>query len=73
MSTISKKQFKQYIECFDFTGLFNQLGWTYLDEQTPVRLKEETYHRKLRKNYPDYIKEESSEIPEKEKKGRKKS
>mgnify|MGYP003794580689 FL=1 len=43
MSTISKKQFKQYIECFDFTGLFNQLGWTYLDEQTPVRLKEETY------------------------------
>ena len=43
MSTISKKQFKQYIEVFDFTGLFNQLGWTYLDEQTPVKLKEETY------------------------------
>lgn len=43
MSTISKKLFKQFIEEFDFTGLFNQLGWTYLDEQTPVKLKEETY------------------------------
>lgn len=43
MSTISKKQFKQYIEVFDFTVLFNQLGWSYLDEQTPVKLKEETY------------------------------
>ncbi len=43
MSTIGKKQFKQYIENFDFTGLFNQLGWTYLNEQTPVKLKEETY------------------------------
>lgn len=43
MSTISKKQFKQYIEEFDFTGLFNQLGWTYLDEQTPVKLKEENF------------------------------
>lgn len=43
MSTISKKQFKQYIEVFDFTGLFNQLGWSYLDEKTPVKLKEETY------------------------------
>jgi len=43
MSTISKKQFKQYIEDFDFVGLFNQLGWSYLDEQTPVKLKEETY------------------------------
>lgn len=43
MSTISKKQFKQYIEVFDFTDLFNQLGWSYLDEQKPVKLKEETY------------------------------
>jgi hypothetical protein len=43
MSTINKKQFKQYIEEFDFTGLFNQLGWSYLDEQTPVKLNEETY------------------------------
>ncbi len=43
MSTISKKQFKQYIEVFDFTGLFNQLGWSYLEEQTPVKLKEATY------------------------------
>lgn len=43
MSTISKNQFKLYIEVFDFTGLFNQLGWSYLDEKTPVKLKEETY------------------------------
>ncbi len=43
MSTISKKQFKQYIEDFDFVGLFNQLGWSYLDEKTPVKLKDETY------------------------------
>jgi len=43
MSTISKKQFKEYIENFDFTGLFNHLGWACLDEQTPVKLKEETY------------------------------
>ena len=38
MSTISKNT-KQYIEVFDFTGLFNQLGWSYLDEKTPVKLK----------------------------------
>jgi methylase of polypeptide subunit release factors len=43
MNKISKSQFKKYIEVFDFTGLFNQLGWSYLDEQTPVKLKEETY------------------------------
>jgi len=43
MNTISKKQFKQYIEDFDFTGLFNQLGWSYLDEPTQIKLKEETY------------------------------
>ena len=44
-----------------------------MPDQCTSTLKEETYHRKLRKNYPDYIKEESSEIPEKEKKGGKKS
>lgn len=40
---MNKQQFKQFIENFDFTSLFNQLGWNYLDEQTSVKLKEETY------------------------------
>lgn len=43
MSKISKNQFKDYIQNFDFTTLFNRLGWNYLDEQTPIKLKEETY------------------------------
>jgi len=43
MSSLNKVQFKQYIENFDFTVLFNQLGWSYLDEKTPVKLKEETF------------------------------
>jgi len=43
MNTISKAQFKQYIESFDFTTLFNQLGWNYIDEKTAINLKEETY------------------------------
>jgi hypothetical protein len=43
MSSLNKKQFKQYIENFDFTVLFNHLGWSYLDEKTPVKLKEETF------------------------------
>lgn len=43
MNTISKAQFKQYIESFNFTALFNQLGWNYLNEQTYIKLKEEIY------------------------------
>ncbi|HCI56454.1 MAG TPA: Eco57I restriction-modification methylase domain-containing protein [Bacteroidales bacterium] len=43
MNAISKQEFKRYIESFDFVNLFNQLGWTYIDEQFPVKLKEETY------------------------------
>ncbi len=43
MSSLNKKQFKQFIENFDFTVLFNHLGWSYLDEKTPVKLKEETF------------------------------
>lgn len=43
MSTINKNQFKNFIEQYDFTGLFNQLGWNYLDEETPVKLKDETF------------------------------
>jgi hypothetical protein len=43
MNTISKKQFKSFIDSFDFTNLFNQLGWTFADDQFPVKLKEKTY------------------------------
>lgn len=43
MSRISKEQFKNYLNNFDFTNLFNQLGWSFLDEQIPVKLKEQTY------------------------------
>lgn len=44
MNTISKKQFRNYIQDFDFTHLFNQLGWNFVDEHFPVKLKDETYH-----------------------------
>lgn len=44
MNTISKKQFRNYIQNFDFTNLFNQLGWNFVDEHFPVKLKDETYH-----------------------------
>lgn len=43
MGAISKKLFKQHIEGFDFTNLFNLLGWNYVDEQLPVRLGEDSY------------------------------
>jgi len=43
MNTITKKQFQSYIDSFDFTNLFNQLGWTFADNQFPVKLKEEIY------------------------------
>lgn len=43
MSTISKIKFKEYIESFNFTNLFNDLGWNHLNEQTPIKLNEETY------------------------------
>lgn len=43
MKKINKEKFKHYIENFDFTTLFNQLGWTYLDQPVPVKLKDETY------------------------------
>lgn len=44
MNTISKNQFKSFILNFDFTSLFNQLGWNFVDEHFPVKLKDETYH-----------------------------
>jgi len=43
MNAISKKQFKACIENFDFTRLFNQLGWTFSDEIFSIKLKENIY------------------------------
>jgi hypothetical protein len=43
MATITKELFKTHIDNFDFTNLFNQLGWNYVDDQFPVKLKDETY------------------------------
>ncbi|MEZ4525176.1 MAG: DNA methyltransferase [Desulfobacterales bacterium] len=43
MNTISKKQFKDCIENFDFTTLFNYLGWTFSDENFSVKVKENIY------------------------------
>lgn len=40
---MNKQQFKQYIETFDFTTLFNLLGWAFIKETTPVKANEETY------------------------------
>ncbi len=42
MSTVSKKQFKQLIEEFDFINLFNYLGWNYITGQDTVRVGLET-------------------------------
>ena len=42
-----------------------------LPDQGSSRLKEADFHRKIRKSYPDFIKEESSILPEVVKKPRK--
>ncbi len=47
MNTISKKQFKSYIDNFDFTNLFNQLGWNFADEHFPVKLRDDIYSFQL--------------------------
>lgn len=43
MSTINKQQFRKYIEDFDFTGLFNALGWNYLSEKNPLKINEQIF------------------------------
>jgi len=47
MNTISKKQFKAFIDNFDFTNLFNQLGWNFADEHFPVKLRDDIYSFQL--------------------------
>lgn len=43
MTYINKQQFKQYVEEFDFTKLFNRLGWSYMKHQDPVKLGDITF------------------------------
>ena len=43
MNAISKKQFKQLIEEFDFINLFNYLGWNYITGQDMVKVGLETF------------------------------
>lgn len=43
MSYINKKQFKAHIENFDFTILFNQLGWNYINSRNQVKVNDETF------------------------------
>lgn len=43
MNAISKKQFKQLIKAFDFTNLFNLLGWNYITGQDMVKVGLETF------------------------------
>ncbi|NLX88083.1 MAG: hypothetical protein GXZ09_01575 [Syntrophomonadaceae bacterium] len=43
MNAVSKKQFKQLIESFDFMNLFNHLGWNYIKGQDTVKVGIETF------------------------------
>ncbi len=40
---MTKQHFKQYIQTFDFTNLFNQLGWAFIKENTPIKADGEIY------------------------------
>ncbi len=40
---MTKQQFKEYINGFDFINLFNHLGWAYIKEITPIKIEAETY------------------------------
>ncbi len=40
---MNKQDFKNYIRQFDFTRLFNELGWDYLNEQIPRRIDDENF------------------------------
>src|ERR1700757_1117283 len=43
MQFITKDQFRKFIKEFNFSGLFNQLGWNYLNEQHLIKISEETF------------------------------
>ena len=42
--SLSKKQFKEFVENFDFTTLFNYLGWSHLNEKNQIKLNENSYN-----------------------------
>jgi hypothetical protein len=44
MQFISRDQFRQYIQSFDFPMLFNRLGWNYVDETHPVSAGTSTFN-----------------------------
>ena len=41
---MTKKQFNEFIERFDFIHLFNQLGWDAINHNTPVKVNDETFN-----------------------------
>lgn len=41
---VTKKQFREFIERFDFRHLFNQLGWNDLDESNPVKVGDQIFN-----------------------------
>ncbi len=40
---MTKQQFRQYINGFDFINLFNYLGWAYIKESSPIKVDAEIF------------------------------
>src|SRR3990172_3514550 len=43
MNALDKATFKRYIQAYDFTRLFNELGWNYLNEDLPKKVGDKTF------------------------------
>lgn len=43
MESIQRKQFNRFIQNFQFTELFNQLGWNFVDNRFPKKVGEITF------------------------------
>ncbi len=43
MKALNKTTFKKYIQAYDFTRLFNELGWEYLNEDLPKKAGDKTF------------------------------
>ena len=46
MNALDKVTFKKYIQLFDFTTLFNELGWDYLNEDISKKAGDKTFSLK---------------------------
>src|SRR3990172_13241020 len=46
MNALDKATFKRYIQAYDFTTLFNELGWDYLNEVLPKKAGDKTFSLK---------------------------